>query len=169
MRLVSFLILWVGVCIAPLASAHQQKAAITKVLFNDRTGNIEVMHRFYIHDAEHAAGKILGAQVDLSSDKSAQLGFANYTLAHFQLGFDSPEPVELTTVGQEVDGKFLWIYQEIAIPAAVSELWFRFDALQSVWPSQINQINLEGRGPVRSLRFDRNDSWQSLVLPKPAQ
>lgn len=34
--------------------AHQIKAAITTVLFNQRTENIEVMHRFNLHDAEHA-------------------------------------------------------------------------------------------------------------------
>ncbi len=36
------------------AAAHQQKIAITTVLFNPRTQNIEIMHRFNLHDAEHA-------------------------------------------------------------------------------------------------------------------
>ena len=36
------------------AVAHQQKIAITTVLFNPRTENIEIMHRFNLHDAEHA-------------------------------------------------------------------------------------------------------------------
>ena len=36
------------------ALAHQQRAAITKVLFNKNTGNLEVMHRFFLHDTEHA-------------------------------------------------------------------------------------------------------------------
>ncbi|MDG1816469.1 MAG: hypothetical protein P8H22_10245, partial [Glaciecola sp.] len=35
-------------------SAHQQKSGLTTVLFNPRTNNIEVMHRVYMHDAEHA-------------------------------------------------------------------------------------------------------------------
>jgi hypothetical protein len=37
-----------------LAFAHQQKAAETTVLFNKRSGQLEVSHRFYMHDTEHA-------------------------------------------------------------------------------------------------------------------
>ena len=48
------LILLVLCCLSLQLSAHEMKSAITKVLFNQRTGNIEVMHRFYVHDAEHA-------------------------------------------------------------------------------------------------------------------
>ena len=49
---------------APL-SAHQQKEAITRVLFNPRTGNIEVMHRFLLHDAEHAVKELVDAKADI--------------------------------------------------------------------------------------------------------
>ena len=47
-RLVGLLLL----CLLPLAWAHQDREAITQVLFNPRTGNIEVMHRFLLHDVE---------------------------------------------------------------------------------------------------------------------
>jgi hypothetical protein len=40
--------------IANLAFAHQQKAAETTVLFNKKSHKLEVMHRFYLHDTEHA-------------------------------------------------------------------------------------------------------------------
>ena len=49
---------------APLP-AHQQKESVTRVLFNPRTGNIEVMHRFLLHDAEHATRKLFGGDADL--------------------------------------------------------------------------------------------------------
>ena len=48
-----------------LSAAHQQKTAVTRILFNDSTGNIEVMHRFFIHDAEHAAGVVFGGSQNL--------------------------------------------------------------------------------------------------------
>lgn len=154
--------LWVG---ASTVLAHQMKAAITQVLFNARTGNIEIMHRFYVHDAEHALSEILGRQVHLLDDPKAQRQFARYVGGHFAMGFGQAKPAELTFVGQEVDGKFIWVYQEVPIPSAVPQLWFSFDALQDHWPEQVNQINVEGLGPVRSLRFTREDDWLSLSLP----
>lgn len=48
-------------------SAHQIKAAITTVLFNPRTENIEVMHRFNLHDAEHAVKALFDKRADRKS------------------------------------------------------------------------------------------------------
>ena len=144
--------------------AHQMKTAITTVLFNERSGNVEIMHRFYLHDAEHALSQMADTQVYLLENPKAQQQFARYISAHFALGLGSAEPVELTHVGQEVEGKFIWVYQELPIPEDQRLLWFRFDALQEHWPEQVNQINVEGLGAVRTLRFDRHSNWQSLSL-----
>lgn len=145
-----------------LAQAHQMNTAITKVLFNPRTHSVEIMHRFYLHDAEHALSELAGRQILLVEDALAREQFGHYVASHFAMGFGKPEPQALTDVGQEVDGKFIWVYQEVALPATVKELWFRFDALQEQWPEQVNQVNVEGLGAVKSLRFDRQSAWQSL-------
>lgn len=152
--------------------AHQMKAAMTKVLFNQRSGNVEIMHRFYVHDAEHALTKILGKQVHLLDDEDSQRMFGRYISAHFDMRISGAADKTLdevkeysallSYVGQEVDGKFIWVYQEVSIPETVSSLRFRNDALQDHWPEQVNQINVEGLGKVRSLRFDREKNWQSL-------
>ncbi|MEM8497496.1 MAG: DUF6702 family protein [Pseudomonadota bacterium] len=149
---------------AGVAHAHQMKTAITRVLFNERTHNIEIMHRFYLHDAEHALEKTTGTQVFLLENTQAQHEFAHYVKQHFALGLGSPEPVALTDVGQEVEGKFIWVYQELSIPEAEQTLWFRFDAMQDYWPEQINQVNIERMGKVRSLQFDRHSKWLSLRM-----
>lgn len=151
------------VCAAPV-QAHQMNTAITRILFNERTGNIEIMHRFYLHDAEHALRKIAGRQVHLLDDLGAQQQFARYVGAHFALGLGAAVPAPLISVGQEVEGKFIWVYQELPIPKRIPTLWFRFDALQDHWPEQVNQINLEGLGAVRSLRFTRDHQWQHLAI-----
>lgn len=156
------LILLFTLLIACTAQAHQMKTAITRVVFSDQTQNVEIMHRFYVHDAEHALSELLGKQVYLSENKEAQAQFARYITAHFRMGVTEGTSLPLTTVGEEVDGKFIWVYQEVPRPDNVSELWFAFDALQERWPDQVNQINVEGLGKVRSLIFDRHSRWQSL-------
>ena len=60
------------------AQAHQIKAAITTVLFNPRTENIEVMHRFNLHDAEHAVKALFDKHADIMDDIETQQQFADY-------------------------------------------------------------------------------------------
>lgn len=161
-RLSALSLVWLLALLSANSSAHQMKAAISNVLFNQRTNSIEFMHRFYVHDAEHALSQLTGEQVYLEENKTAQKAFASYVVQHFSFGLASPTPVNLTNVGQEVDGKFIWVYQEYAMPQEVPELWFRFDALQEYWPGQINQVNIEGLGKVKSLQFDNHKRWQSV-------
>lgn len=156
------LIVLLTLLMACSAQAHQMKTAITRVVFNERTDSVEIMHRFYVHDAEHALSEVTGTQVHLSEDEAAQVQFSRYVMAHFSMGLAKGEPLALTPVGQEVDGKFIWVYQEVSHPESVAALWFAFDALQEYWPDQVNQINVEGLGKVRSLVFARNSEWQSL-------
>lgn len=147
------------------AQAHQMKAAITKVLFNARTGNIEVMHRFYVHDAEHALAKQTGGQVQLLGNTQSQADFGHYVGEHFALAYQKGQPLALSYVGQEVDGKFIWVYQETAIGSQRPDsLWFRHDALQDIWPEQVNQVNVEGLGRVRALQFEHGSGWQVIHL-----
>ncbi|WP_043316289.1 DUF6702 family protein [Microbulbifer sp. HZ11] len=151
-----------AVWMACSVQAHQMKTAITRVVFNEQTQSVEIMHRFYVHDAEHALSELLGKQVYLTENKDAQEQFGRYVTGHFRMGVTEGEPLTLDTIGQEVDGKFIWVYQELPRPEHFSALWFAFDALQDYWPDQVNQVNVEGLGKVRSLVFDRNSSWQSL-------
>ena len=44
---------------APLG-AHQQKAALTTLRYNPRSNEVEIAHRFALHDAEHAAPEVTG-------------------------------------------------------------------------------------------------------------
>ena len=138
-------------------AAHQFKTAVTTVLFNDRTGNMEVMHRFYIHDAEHALQKWQGHFVDLHHDNKAQQQFADYVAGTFSLQRLDGSPIKLTAVGHQIEGKYLWVYQEAPIIAGLKGLRLRHSALQELWPAQVNMVNVEGKGRIRS-RYFRNDS-----------
>lgn len=155
--------IWAGAFAAPV-SAHQQKAAITKVLFNPRTGNIEVMHRFYLHDAEHAVRQIFGRKADILSSRETQSLFADYVSERFAMTDDGVTPLPLSAVGFEIERQFFWVYQETPVKAGIEELTFRHDALRDLWPSQINTINIEGVGDVKTATFDGSIEVQTVVL-----
>jgi hypothetical protein len=145
-------------------SAHQQKSAISTILFNPRTENIEIMHRFRVHDAEHAVKEIFGKDADIIDSKKTQEQFGNYVHQRFNL-FDSDEqPMSLKMVGVELDGQFFWVYQETADSMQTTQynMTIRHDALRDIWPEQVNTINVEGKGKLQTLTF--TDSIELLKL-----
>lgn len=142
--------------VSTAASAHQIKAAITTVLFNPRTENIEVMHRFNLHDAEHAVKILFDKSADIMADADTQQAFAGYVTEHFALLNAAGERLTLNSVGYETEGKFFWVYQETAQPPELAGLKIRHDALRELWPSQVNTLNVEGNGPLKTLTFTDN-------------
>ncbi len=134
-------------------SAHQQKEAITRVLFNPRTGNIEVMHRFLVHDAEHAMQALFGETANLLASVPDQERFASYVLARFSLLDQDAAPLPLTPVGHELDGKHLWVYAETPVPEHLTGLTITHSALRDIWQDQTNLVNVERDGEVRSAIF----------------
>lgn len=150
---------WTGLCALLLvfcsffANAHQQKAAITTVLFNPRTHNIEVMHRFNLHDAEHAVKAILDKSADILDSDKTQREFAEYVAKRFALLDSEGNPIALKQVGYETAGKFFWVYQETEQPPKLEGLKIRHDALRDLWPKQVNTLNVEGMGDIKTLTF----------------
>lgn len=135
------------------AIAHQQKTAISTILFNPRTQNIEVMHRFNVHDAEHAVRHIFGKKADIIGSKKTQQEFSEYVAQRFSMARESKEPIPLKSVGYEIDGQFFWVYLETRQPAKLDNLVISHNALRDLWPSQINTINIEGKGELQTLTF----------------
>tara|TARA_A200000113_G_scaffold104458_2_gene93877 strand:- start:581 stop:1165 length:585 start_codon:yes stop_codon:yes gene_type:complete len=133
--------------------AHQIKAAITTVLFNPRTENIEVMHRFNLHDAEHAVKALFDKHADIMDDEDTQQQFADYVAQHFAILNAEGTPLKLADVGFEVEGKHFWVYQETAEPPVLEGIKIRHDALRDLWPKQVNTINVEGKGDIKTLTF----------------
>ena len=147
--------------------AHQQKEAYITLLFNERTSNIEVSHRFLLHDAEHGLALILKGAGDLTSDEITQQRFADYVQQNFSLRNADDKALSLTTVGHEVEGKYFWVYQELSTPET-NELKLKHTALHELWPTQTNHINVEKDGWVKSVRLQKIDSsrWHSIKIEK---
>ncbi len=157
--LLFFLLMATNIATVELAFAHQQKAAETTVLFNKRSGQLEVSHRFYMHDTEHAVQSLFDKDADIIDSKKTQQQFANYVAKQFLARTLSGEDLPLTSIGYEVEGKFFWVYQELVIPNKLDGVELFNGALRELWPTQINMVNIEGKGKVRTLYFSDNEDW----------
>jgi hypothetical protein len=151
-----------------VGNAHQQKSAVTRVLFNPNTGNIEVMHRFFVHDAEHAATQIFGERLALMESAESRRLFSNYVLNRFAmqatLANGENEELQLNFVGEEIDGQYLWVYQEIPNDIDITALTIVNLTLRDVWPEQSNLVNIEREGEIYSLSFQGSDEVLSVSL-----
>ncbi len=148
---------------APL-HAHQQKEAITRVLFNARTGNIEVMHRFLLHDAEHATRALFGEAFDLLSSAEDRDRFEAYVHERFSMADQDDVNLALTPVGNEIENQFIWVYAECPIPEGLTSLTLSHDALRDLWPEQMNLVNVERGETLRSALFDGGSTEITLDL-----
>ena len=68
--------------------------------------------------------------------------------------------LSLNYVGAEIDGQFLWVYQEAEQLDDVKALSVVNVALRDVWPDQVNLVNVEKEGQILSMSF--SDSIESL-------
>ena len=146
----------------PSVLAHQQKMAITTVFFNPRTKNLEVMHRFDLHDAEHAVKEIFDGNADIMKSEQTQTDFANYVVERFAMYSLNKVELPLAFVGTELEGKHFWVYQETAAPADLTGLYIEHNALRDIWHKQTNTINVEGMGNIQTLTF--TDSTEVLSV-----
>lgn len=149
--------LWAALLIAvPLSGglhAHQQKAAITQVGFNERSGNLEIMHRFSLHDAEHAVRALFDGSADIIGSEQTRQQFADYIRDTFALYRTDGSELPLRSVGHEIEGTFFWVYQELPVDAPPLELRARHDALRELWPEQTNTVNVQLHGALHTLTF----------------
>lgn len=150
------------------ADAHRLRAALTTVLFNEHSGRIEVMHRFYLHDAEQVASRIAGDSANLFENAEDRQRFGIYVHERFEITTADGQPLPLTLRGSEIDGDFLWVYEAMRLPdPPLSAMTIDHRALRDLWPDQVNTVNVEGLGPVRSLTFRDPVSTLTVDLRQP--
>nr|WP_241664457.1 DUF6702 family protein [Ningiella ruwaisensis] len=144
------------------AFAHQQKLALSKVVYNPRANTLEVMHRFELHDAEHAVKEIFGNQADIIQSHETQSQFAEYVYARFGLYRKDDTPIKLTPIGFEVDGKHFWVYQEAPAPDTLEGIQVVHNALRDIWFAQTNTVNIEVGKDIDTLTFTDNTEVLSV-------
>lgn len=143
--------------------AHEQKAALTRIVFNERSGNVEVMHRLSLHDAEHAV-KALWGSINLENDAEATQKFSNYVRSRFILTRENGQVIDLLPVGQEIDGSYLWVYHETQITDQFSSFTAENRILQEFWVDQSNLVNVEYKNSRQSYIFDAQTPKHRIVL-----
>lgn len=135
----SFLIL-ISVLVAVAASAHRQHFAFTEVALNERGDLLEVTHRFHEHDVAEWLRQQNNVQVDLT-ELRWQAAFAVHVEEEFRISGS-----RLTTLGAELDGRWLFVFQEHDVNASPDSLFqtltFSGEILMNMLADQIHRIDV---------------------------
>ena len=171
----AFLLLFAALAVVASSPcyAHQQKTAVTRLLFNSNTGSLEIMHRLFLHDAEHAANVVFGAKQDIIQSADSRALFGSYVVNRFAVAYDDSASLqELTPIylGEEIDGQYLWVYQEVPDFATrhigkALQLRVINSVLRDVWPDQSNLVNVERGGKIESITFSVGADSLQIEVP----
>ena len=150
-----------------VASAHQQKIAISTIALNPRSGAIEVAHQVPVHDAEHALRAQGTKNADIIGSAKSREAFARYVTRRFLIEVDGTL-VEPAYVGSEITGGSLWVYQEVPPPADPGRAALRFNSqiLTDVWARQENRVNIGSGTRVQTFIFNAGAAPADAVLAR---
>lgn len=151
-------------CWALPAHAHKQQVSTTHLKFNSVTGNLEIMHRFHTHDAEHYLNHLLKKHGDLLLNPEHQRVLGHYVADSFTLATQRGKaPLALTYVGQEIEGPHFWVYQEVAAKQAKA-LWVEVNFFQDLWPKYSTELYNQSGILSKRYMFDSQNNNQEIPL-----
>lgn len=142
------------------ANAHRAPGSLTSVRWNAQSGKTEIVHRLHSHDAELGVGTMVGV-ADLSVlSLEGRAYIALYVEERFKIAGPDGR-LNLDLIGAELAADHILVYQEWPgrLPGKIR---VRDDILRDAFPAQINQVNIDDGGTVRTLAFSGDDGWRGF-------
>ena len=139
------------------ASGHRMHAALSTLEENPRTRSVEITHRLFIHDVEQALKDLYGPEIDFSENQSINTVLHKYVSQNFAVFLPDGTPLSLQWVGAEIDGDFLWVYQEAPF-FSPQESTIHNALLMDFSDAQVNTLNIAIGNITDTLVFTKQTS-----------
>jgi hypothetical protein len=141
--------------------AHNFHAGITDVSYNARTGSTEVVHTFMAHDIEALLTNMYQRQFDLSAPEDQDV-LRKYVEQQFSLQDRDHRKLPLRWVGMTADAQSVVIYQEAEQTPLAKTASIHDEVITDFLPDQVNTVNINEGGTVRTLTFDSKTADQPI-------
>jgi hypothetical protein len=148
-------------CCCMAAQAHLFHVGITDVSFNQKTGSTEFVHTYMTHDVEALLANLYQRQFDLSQPEDEEI-FRKYVEKKFWVEAADKARLPLRWVGLSVDAQKVVIYQEIENTPLSKAASIHDEVLIDFIAEQSNTLNVQDKGMIRSLIFDRKKTDQAV-------
>jgi len=145
-----------GVIAAPVVDAHRSHVTLTRVSVNPRSGLFEIVHAIHYHDALRLLA-VLGVRDDIQpSSIEGRARIALEVEKTFRWSTADGTVLSPVTVGAELEGDNLLVYQEMPVPAASRRLTVESSFMQNVFADQVNRLLVEYASPAKALQLSRS-------------
>jgi hypothetical protein len=148
------------IAMSAAAHAHRFHTSITDISYNARTRSTEIVHTYMAHDIEALLTNLYQRQFDLSDPEDQEV-LRKYIKQHFAIKGADKQPLNLRWVGMTIDAQSVVVFQEAEQTQLSQAAVIRQGVLIDFLPDQVNTVNLNQAGTVRSLTFMR----QALEQP----
>lgn len=146
------------------SDAHRAHVTLTSITRNPTTGNLEIVHAVHYHDAL----RLLAVRGRDSIQPSSIEGRARIAL-EVERGFRWCGPdgglLQPKTVGAELDGDNVVVYQEISAPIARGRHAIEANLMHDVFADQLNNVVVEFSKPYSTLRLSRGKNRGEFDIP----
>lgn len=143
------------------AYAHRIGIPVTTIAYNQNSHKWEITHRMSVHDFDKAMEGTARSSRLFTSD-AGQTEIEDYVSQHFKL---AGEGADMRFIGAELDRDMVWVYFELSGKANIVEI--DDDMLMEVGQTSHALVNIEGRGGVTSLIFQKREKPKRVRLVKP--
>ena len=162
MKNIILLFLFMGFGLIPNnVNAHKINAAMSVIDVSNDGTFVEVTHRLYAHDLEHALD-LGNVGIDFFQTKKGMELVKGYVLSRFVLQAKGKQ-TNLKFIGAEIDGDILYIYLEGTIEK--SNIWeIDSNLLLDFDSAQTNYVNLHMNGTTQTLIFGAGQSIANIEI-----
>jgi hypothetical protein len=146
------------------AGAHQLREVVTTIAWNPRAGSLEVVHRLHVHEAVEALAQRFGLRSPDPGSLRNQARAVLYVEERFALAVEG-RPLALAPVGAELDGPYLFVYQESLQGAPPRALEVESAVLMERYPDLRHQVNYEAGDRIATVVLRPGAEAGILRLP----
>ena len=157
-----------GLVLPGPAAAHRLNAALSVVEVNRTRGSLDVTHRMYAHDIEHAfaEGRV---NLDWFESPEGQAVLRAYCADRLSLAWGESGAVDLAFLGTEVAGDLVYVYRDSPLSAldpveGPVDVTVWCGLLQDISRDQRNLVNLRHNGMTTTVGFAAGDGPRTVRL-----
>ncbi|WP_286264379.1 DUF6702 family protein [Thalassotalea atypica] len=152
-NLVKVFIVSILLGVAAFAAAHKYFFALTDLVNNPDTQQLEIIHQLTAHDIENAIAEV--EQINFSPEHPQyELLIRNYIEQYFQLVKEN-EIVPIKWIGIEAIRDKIFVYQQASYQKSFMGLKVRNSLLIDTYDHQINTVNYRSDNAKGSLTFNK--------------
>lgn len=147
-----------------LLSWHSVATTQLEAELDAESGLLEVALHLSPNDLETCLSGMLGRAVRLDKEENLDNLIAQYVQAHLSITNSKDQSAPFTWVGKELELRDVWIFFELDVDGSLKGKQMHNDLLTGLHHDYVSTVSLSsGKTKMRSLRFDRETTAQSLL------